>query len=72
MSSDIVFAVFANGHIIKADTSTNPCTVMAEWKSWTGPGEDVSLVSSMPIQKLYPRFYNKFSFLFLHIQSVMS
>ncbi|KAK2192806.1 hypothetical protein NP493_22g03013 [Ridgeia piscesae] len=37
IAEDVVFAVFANGHIIKADTSTNPCTVMAEWKSWTGP-----------------------------------
>ena len=71
MSSDVVFAVFANGHIVKADTSTNPCTVMAEWRQWTGPGTDVSSVSPTPIQKLYPHFNNKFIFLFLHIQFVM-
>jgi len=28
---DTLFAVFEDGAIVKVDTSTNPCTVVAEW-----------------------------------------
>jgi len=28
---DTLFAVFEDGTLLKADTCTNPCTVVAEW-----------------------------------------
>ncbi|XP_064640581.1 WD repeat-containing protein 97-like [Lineus longissimus] len=31
IEEDKLFAVFANGDIVKSDTTTNPCTVLAEW-----------------------------------------
>ena len=29
--TDVMFAVFADGTIVKCDTSTNPCTVKDQW-----------------------------------------
>ena len=32
VADETLFAVFGNGDIIKADTSVNPCKIVAEWK----------------------------------------
>ena len=41
---DTLFAVFEDGTLLKADTCTNPCTVVAEWPSTSLHSEQLSVL----------------------------